>query len=257
MSVRQHVTCVLPVSFSLYYFTQNIVRINFFNYIGPSHSNGIISSSFVAAYLPTRLPEHVNGSNHAASEPLPSELIRLPLIGWDCWHFYSIIYLSSETHWKSWTLPNTNIQDENLLVPFLLRCMNELEMPHTGPITSFHLYILTDIFNKEPLEAFYLEADLGVTRIIQDFWILRRRIIFHTCLSVFLLNSQNTLDIFLDHINLVFNLIMKIQLCSLQNPEVEIWSKTKTPPPAPQAFAWPFKDTSSTWFSTHLICSHA
>ena len=81
MSVRQHVTCVLPVSFNLYYFTQNIVRINFFNYIGPSHSTGIISSSFVVAYLPVRLPEHVNGPNHAASETLPSELIRLPLIG--------------------------------------------------------------------------------------------------------------------------------------------------------------------------------
>ena len=47
--------------------------------------------------------------------------------------------------------------------------MNELEMPHPGPITSFHLYILTDIFNKELLEAFCLEADLGVTRIIQEF----------------------------------------------------------------------------------------
>lgn len=84
MSVRQHVTCVLPVSFSSYHFTKNIVRITFFNYIGPSHSNGIISSSFVAAYLPIRLPEHVNGSNHAVSKPLPSELIRLPLVVGDC-----------------------------------------------------------------------------------------------------------------------------------------------------------------------------
>lgn len=87
-------------------------------------------------------------------------------------------------------------------------------MPHAGPITSFQLYLLTNIFTKELWEAFYLETALGVKRIIQDFWILRRRIILHTCLTIFPLNSENTFNISLDHINLMFKLILKIQRCA-------------------------------------------
>lgn len=57
--------------------------------------------------------------------------------------------------------------------------MHELEMPHTGPITPFCLYILTDIFNKDLLEAFYLELDLGIKRITQDFSLELRKYIQH------------------------------------------------------------------------------
>lgn len=127
---------------------------------------------------------------------------------------FPLTYLSSEAHWKSQTLPNTNTQDEKLAVLFLLYCMHEAEMPHAGPITSFQLYLLTNIFTKELWEAFYLETALGVKRIIQDFWILRRRIILHTCLTIFPLNSENTFNISLDHINLMFKLILKIQRCA-------------------------------------------